>query len=77
MDLYKVTVYFVEGEDLLAQREAEYQARAAKRARKGKRMRAVVESNFSVKKKKRKGKSSFTNELTSVGSKAVKRFRRG
>ncbi|VDK38259.1 unnamed protein product [Gongylonema pulchrum] len=70
----------LEGKDELRDRRlAEFQIRAAKRARKGKKIRAVVEHDErpSSGKKKRKAKSSFTAELTAVGKKDVKRFRHG
>lgn len=67
-------------EELRAQRIAEFQVRVAKRARKGKKLRAVRENSDHGaygKRKKRKFGSSFTNELTDVRKKAVKRFRYG
>uniref|UniRef100_A0A0R3RFY3 ATP-dependent RNA helicase DDX27 n=1 Tax=Elaeophora elaphi TaxID=1147741 RepID=A0A0R3RFY3_9BILA len=65
--------------DLRARRIAEFQVRAAKRARKGKKLRVVREkSDHSINRKSNKRKSStFTNELTDVRKKAVKRFRYG
>ncbi|VDK68169.1 unnamed protein product [Litomosoides sigmodontis] len=67
-------------EELRAQRIADFQVREAKRARKGKKLRAIRENsdhNAVGKRKKRKFGSSFTNELTDVRKKTVKRFRYG
>ncbi|EJD75750.1 DEAD box polypeptide 27 [Loa loa] len=67
-------------EELRAQRIAEFQVRAAKRARKGRKLRAVGENHdrfANREKNKQKSGSSFTNELTDVRKKAVKRFRYG
>ncbi|VDO44161.1 unnamed protein product [Onchocerca flexuosa] len=67
-------------EELRARRTAGFQVRAAKRARKGKKLRVIRENNdqfASREKKKRKSRSSFTSELTDVRKKVVKRFRYG
>uniref|UniRef100_A0A914D683 Helicase C-terminal domain-containing protein n=1 Tax=Acrobeloides nanus TaxID=290746 RepID=A0A914D683_9BILA len=73
-------------EQIRAEKESAFHAREAKRARKGKKIRAVVEydtpgrSNMgrnSAKNSKKKKKSSFTSQLTNVGSKAIKRYRYG
>jgi len=66
-------------------KSADYQARMAKRARKPKRILACVEgeskkNKFGSKQTRRKGgrgNSAFTQELTSVGVKSVKKFRHG
>ncbi|KAH7697763.1 DEAD box protein box polypeptide 27, partial [Aphelenchoides avenae] len=70
-------------EEIQTERIAAFQAREAKRARRGKKIRTVVEdsekrrsANAAETSRKRK-KSSFTHELTSVGAKSVKKFRHG
>ncbi|KAL3998478.1 Helicase conserved C-terminal domain family protein [Acanthocheilonema viteae] len=67
-------------EELRAQRIAEFQVRAAKRVKKGKKLRVVRENSdrgANGDRKKRKLGSSFTSELTDVRKKAIKRFRYG
>uniref|UniRef100_A0A915Q2S4 Uncharacterized protein n=1 Tax=Setaria digitata TaxID=48799 RepID=A0A915Q2S4_9BILA len=59
---------------------AEFQVRAAKRARKGRKLRVICENSdhfTGTGKKKKKVKSSFTSELTDVRKNTVKRFRYG
>uniref|UniRef100_A0A1I7ZI18 RNA helicase n=1 Tax=Steinernema glaseri TaxID=37863 RepID=A0A1I7ZI18_9BILA len=65
-------------EDVKLEKIAAFQAREAKRERRNKRIRAIEDDAPShggshAKKKK----SSFTNQLTSVGAKSVKKFRHG
>lgn len=72
----------VSPEESSLKRLADFQAREAKRARKRKRIRAVVEDTDYNKsrggtKTNRKRKSSFAKQLTSISTKAVKRFRHG
>ncbi|VDN02754.1 unnamed protein product [Thelazia callipaeda] len=66
-------------EEVQTRRLAEFQVREAKRSRKRKKLRSVIEFGDSQVngKKKQKKKSSFTNELTDVRNRAVKRFRYG
>ena len=72
-------------EELRLQRTADFQIRQSKRDRKGKKIRAFdddVAGNTREKvnrggAKKGKLKTTFTDQLTSVGQKAVKRFRHG
>ncbi|KAH7728524.1 DEAD box protein box polypeptide 27 [Aphelenchoides avenae] len=70
-------------EEIQAERIAAFQAREAKRARRGKKIRTVVEdsekrrSAAAAKTSRKRKKSSFTHELTSVGAKSVKKLRHG